>query len=145
MKKITFLFISVIFALFMFSGCDAEVKAADGVYRVEMAEFDQNDYKDYVEFVVEGGRVVSLQANAYHLDDRLKTEDNDMRKAMEPIAGTYPEKFYRDLVNQYIGSGGGNTDVIAGATFSSDNFFRLMQAAKDTSYDDPSVVVVYFP
>ena len=145
MRKAIFLIAVICLCTLLFSACDTTVKVADGTYRVEMAEFDENGYKDYVEFVIVGGKVISIDADAYHIDDEhLKTESSEMRLAMESITGTYPEKFYNDLVNEYIGSGGENTDVIAGATLSSNNFFKLMEVAKKAAKTgDTSIKVVY--
>lgn len=137
--------ISILFVVVMlFTACDTTVKVADGTYRVEMSEFDENGYKDFVEFEIKDGKVLSIVANAYsEKDGSLKTDSQDIRKSMESIAGTYPEKFYRDLVNEYIGSGGTKLDVIAGATLSSENFFKLMEVAKNAAKTgDTSVRIV---
>lgn len=134
MLKIFTIIIALLAVLMLFSACEASVVVSDGVYRVEMAEFDENGYKDFVEFTVKSGKVTSITADGYSEENgSLKTDSADIRREMETINGTYPEKFYRDLVNEYIGSGGTQTDVIAGATLSSENFFRLMEVAKNAA------------
>jgi len=127
-----------------FAACDATVRISDGVYMVEMAEFDENGYKDFVEFEIKGGKVISIKANAYsEADGSFKTDSVEIRSMMESINGTYPEKFYRDLVNEYIGSGGEQVNVIAGATVTSENFFKLMDVAKNAaSTGDTSIRIV---
>ena len=138
------LLIFVILFLLAFAACETAVKVQDGVYRVEMAEFDINGYKDFVEFEIVGGKVISVKADAYSQEDgKLKTASKEIRTMMEAVSGTYPEKFYLDLVNEYIGSGGTRTDVIAGATMSSENFFYLMKYAENAwKTNDQSVRVV---
>ena len=137
-----FFTLTIIFALF--AACDTTVKISDGTYRVEMAEFDINGYKDYVEFEIKGGKVVSLVANGYSKEDgSLKTESKEIRKMMESMSGTYPEKFYQDLINEYISSSGKQTDVVAGATMSSENFFHLMKFAENAAKSgDTSIRIV---
>ena len=144
MRRMLGLFLILCLFVVFFSACDTSVPVADGVYRVEMSEYDENGYKDYVEFAVSGGKVTSIIANAYHLDDgKLKTESHDIKVAMEKFSGTYPEKFYKDLVNGYIGSGGTTTDVIAGATVSSENFYKMMELAKNAAITgDTSIRIV---
>lgn len=144
MRKILFLLTLILVFLLAFVACDATVKVDDGTYRVEMAEFDINGYRDFVEFEIVGGKVVSIKADAYSKeDDSLKTSSKEIKTMMEKISGTYPEKFYLDLVNEYIGSGGTRTDVIAGATMSSENFFYLMKYAENAyKSNDASVYIV---
>lgn len=132
----------LLFAVF-FAACDTTVPISDGTYRVEMTEFDENGYKDFVEFVIEESKVVSIEADGYsETDGSLKTESEDMKKAMSAVSGTYPEKFYGDLVNEYIGSDGLQTDVVAGATMSSENFFELMELAKNAAKTGDTTVRV---
>jgi len=144
MRKILALFAITIMFMTMMAACDSAVRVSDGIYKVEMAEFDENGFKDFVEFEIKGGRVISIVANAYsEIDGRLKTESLEMRRMMEEIEGTFPEKFYRDLINEYIGSGGAKADVIAGATMSSENFFSLMEVAKNAAKTgDTSIRIV---
>ncbi len=144
MQRIIALIMSLLILVTVFVACDTKVKITDGTYRVEMSEFDENGYKDFVEFVIKDGKVISIVANGYsEKDGSLKTDSKDMQKSMESINGTYPEKFYRDLVNEYIGSGGTKVDVIAGATMSSENFFKLMEVAKNAAKSgDTSIRIV---
>jgi len=144
MKKISLLTIFVLLFLIVFVACETTIRVQDGTYRVEMVEYDINGYRDFVEFEIVGGKVISIKADAYSEEDgSLKTSSKELRKVMETISGTYPEKFYLDLVNEYIGSGGTQTDVIAGATMSSENFFYLMKYAENAwKSSDSSVHVV---
>ncbi|MCL1830235.1 MAG: hypothetical protein FWG21_02270 [Oscillospiraceae bacterium] len=144
MKKMSILLALILMLLPVFAACDTAIKVSDGVYRVEMAEFDINGYRDFVEFEIVGGNVISIKADAYNQEDGLlKTDSQEIRSMMEAVSGTYPEKFYLDLVNEYIGSGGTRTDVIAGATMSSENFFYLMKYAENAwKTNDSSVLIV---
>ena len=144
MRKAIALFAVLLVSLALMAACDSSVKVSDGIYKVEMAEFDENGYKDFVEFEIRGGRVTSIVANAYsEKDGSLKTDSLELQRTMEAISGTYPGKFYRDLINEYIGSGGAKADVIAGATMSSVNFFSLMEVAKNAANTgDTSIRIV---
>ena len=143
-RKTLILLAIILVFLVAFVACDTAIKVENGIYRVEMVEFDINGYKDFVEFEIVDGKVVSLKADAYSKDDSsLKTSSKEIKTMMESISGTYPEKFYLDLVNEYIGSGGKQTDVIAGATMSSENFFYLMKYAENAwKRNDSSVLVL---
>ena len=144
MRRISILLTIILVFLVAFVACDTVVKVDDGTYRVEMAEFDINGYRDFVEFEIVGGKVISVKADAYSKEDNsLKTSSEEIRTMMEAVSGTYPEKFYLDLVNEYIGSNGTQTDVIAGATMSSENFFYLMKYAENAwRTNDSSVLIV---
>lgn len=131
MKKIIAFITAVVLTLSLLCGCSAPVGVDDGIYRVEFSDYDSNGYKDFVEFTVENGEVKSMVADAVDKDGNLKTDSAEYRSSMESITGTYPEKYYTDLVNEYIGVGSSDkVDVIAGATLSSDNFIILMRAVE---------------
>ena len=144
MKKLVIALIFVFISVILLSSCEVKVRLDDGVYRVEMSEYDENGYKDFVEFTIEDGIVTEITADAVHKKDgSLKTSSQEIKKSMEKLSGTYPEKFYSDLVNKYIGSLGEDTDVIAGATISSKNFFKMMDFAKNAAINaDSSIKVV---
>lgn len=144
MRKLSLILTFMLLFLVVFTACDTTIKVKDGIYRVEMAEFDINGYRDFVEFEIIGGKVISIRADAYSEEDgSLKTSSEEIKTMMETISGTYPAKFYLDLVNEYIGSGGSRTDVIAGATMSSQNFFYLMRYAENAwKTNDSSVNIV---
>ena len=144
MKKFVVAIFFVCIVVVLLSSCEVKVKLDDGVYRVEMSEYDENGYKDFVEFSIVDGIVTEITADAvYEKDGSLKTSSQEIKSSMEKLSGTYPEKFYSDLVNKYIGSLGEDTDVIAGATMSSKNFFKMMDFAKNAAINaDSSIKVV---
>ncbi|MEG1016526.1 MAG: FMN-binding protein, partial [Oscillospiraceae bacterium] len=105
-------------------------KIKDGIYRAEYSDYDQHGYKDFVEVTFKDNKVESVVADAVSGEDgSLKSSSAKFRDAMEPISGTYPEKYYKDLINQYIEKAkSDNLDVIAGATESSNSFISLIKA-----------------
>ena len=47
------------------------------------------------------GEISELVFDAVNMDnDRLKSEDESYKTQMEPIVGTYPAKYSKDLINQ---------------------------------------------
>ena len=73
-----------------------------------------------------------------------KSEDESYRASMEPVKGTYPAKFYTDIINQYLETGKlDDVTTVAGATLSTDNFRTLMLALEESmkSGDTTPVIV----
>ena len=65
----------------------------------------------------------------YETDGSLKSESDEYRASMEGISGTYPAKYYQDLINQYIESGDSSgVLVVAGATSTSNSIIKLLMA-----------------
>ena len=63
---------------------------------------------------------------------------------MESFNGTYPAKYDKDLINQFLQSGSADSvDTVAGATISTNNFKTLVVAAMKNAVDgDTDVAVV---
>ncbi|MEG1180769.1 MAG: FMN-binding protein [Oscillospiraceae bacterium] len=130
MKKFVIVLSLAMALLLLFASCNGEVKIKDGIYRAEYSDYDQHGYKDFVEVTFKDNKVESVVADAVSGEDgSLKSSSAKFRDAMEPISGTYPEKYYKDLINQYIEKAkSDNLDVIAGATESSNSFISLIKA-----------------
>ncbi len=128
----------------LFVGCaEGEVVINDGTYRVEYEDYDTTGYKDFVEITFEDGRVVSITADAVNADGALKSQSEQMRDAMSSVNGTYPEKYYKDLINQYLENPSSEAiDIVAGATTTSNDFVELVKALEQAVRDGSTETVV---
>ena len=63
---------------------------------------------------------------------------------MEQMVGTYPAKYNKDLINQFLESGKiTSVDIVAGATESTGNFKTLIvEAMKSANSGSTEVVIV---
>ena len=129
MKK----FISIILvltAIFALSACDAAADIKDGKYRAEFDSFDDYCYKDFVEITFLNGEVTEVTMDAVsEADGSMKSQSDEYRESMEGLSGTYPAKYYQDLINQYVESGDSSgVLVVAGATSTSNSILKLLTA-----------------
>lgn len=134
MKKIVSMALAALLALSALTGCtEAQMGAAltDGTYRAEFEDFDVNGWKDYVEVTIVDGELSEVVYDSVNEDGtKLKSEDESYKVQMEAIVGTYPAKYNKDLINQFIESGKVTAvDIVAGATESTGNFKTLVVAA----------------
>lgn len=138
MKKLFSLALAGVIALGAFTGCSAEqlnTNLKDGTYRVEFEKFDSNGWKDFVVVTVANGELSEVVYDSVNEDGtKLKSEDESYKVQMEAIVGTYPAKYNKDLINQFIESGKVTAvDIVAGATESTGNFKTLMIAAMENA------------
>ena len=126
----------------LLTGCSSGMK--DGTYKAEFKDFDDHGWKDYVSITVEGGKITAVDYDALNADGAKKSEDTAYRESMEPIAGTYPEKFYKELEDQLIEQQDlKKVDAVAGATTSSNDFKILaVEALKNAKSGSTSTAVV---
>lgn len=144
MKKLSLVLIVALLSVII-TACTGEIKIADGTYRAEYADFDAQGYKDFVEITFKDGYVTEIVADAINgKDGSLKSESEDVRESMESAVGTYPEKYYKDLINQYIENPSADAiDVVAGATETSNSFIVLLKALeKSIRIGNTDVVIV---
>ncbi len=147
MKKIINIFIFTIICVFTLTACsDGSLKnLKDGHYRAEYKSFDSYGWKDYIEITVTNGEVSELVFDAVNMDNgSLKSEDESYKKQMEPIVGTYPAKYNKDLINQFLESGKiSSIDIVAGATQSTGSFKTLLTSiAPNLKNGDTALVLV---
>lgn len=139
MKKIVSFALAAILSLSVFTGCTTEqltTKLTDGTYKVEFKDFDVYGWKDYVEVTVAEGELSQVVFDAVNEKGELKSEDESYKAEMESIVGTYPAKYNKDLINQFIESGKVTAvDIVAGATQSTGNFKTLIIAAMENIKD----------
>ena len=135
MKKVISLALTAVFAIGTFTGCSeaqlASTSLIDGTYRAEFKDFDENGWKDFVEVTIVDGQLDEVVFDSIKENsDKLKSEDESYKTEMEQMVGTYPAKYNKDLINQFIESGKvTSVDIVAGATESTGNFKTLIVEA----------------
>ena len=134
MKKIISLALAGALAVGAFTGCSTEqlnTALTDGTYRAEFKDFDRFGWKDFVEVTISDGELSEVVYDSVNEDGtKLKSEDESYKAEMESIVGTYPAKYNKDLINQFIESGKvTSVDIVAGATESTGKFKTLIVAA----------------
>ncbi|MEA4911388.1 MAG: FMN-binding protein [Oscillospiraceae bacterium] len=145
MKKLSILLVLALAAALLFTACSGgNIEIQDGTYRAEYADYDQHGYKDYVVITFEDGAVASIEADGVAEDGSLKSASAEYREKMESVQGTYPEKYYKDLINQYLENPDADAiDVVAGATSTSNSFITLLKALeKNVRTGDTKTVIV---
>lgn len=142
MKKAVSILVILLSIFGLMTGCGAEYQ--DGVYHAEFSDYDSQGWKEYVDVEVQGNQVTVLTFDGVDADGNKKSEDESYRASMESVKGTYPAKFYTDIINQYLETGKlDDVATVAGATLSTNNFRTLMLALEDPmkSGDTTSVIV----
>ena len=147
MKKLFKMLCVAVLCVFALTACaeTALTNLKDGTYRAEYKNFDTYGWKDFIEVTVTDGEISQLVYDAVNIDDgSLKSEDEAYKQQMEPIVGTYPSKYTKDLINQFMES---NTisavDVVAGATQATGSFKTLLtNIAPNLQNGDTAVVLV---
>ncbi|HBA97993.1 MAG TPA: FMN-binding protein [Lachnospiraceae bacterium] len=100
----------------------------DGYYTAEMADTSYG-WREYLCIQVKNGIIMSAEFNAKNDSGFIKSWDNAYMKNMNPISGTYPNKYTREYVQQLIdGQEDMEVDLITGATESGYHFKKLVAA-----------------
>lgn len=130
MKKIMKILLAATLCLTLFTACtdDSLKNLKDGTYRAEYKSFDVYGWKDYIEVTVASSEVSEIVFDSVHMETgALKSADESYKNQMEPIVGTYPAKYNKDLINQFMESGKVSAvDIVAGATQSTGSFKTLL-------------------
>lgn len=139
MKKIfTFILLGAL-SVGLLAGCSdsSTDELVDGTYRAEFKECDDYGWKDFVELTVKDGELYEVVFDGENEDcTKLKSEDESYENQMKEIVGTYPAKYNKDLINQFLSSGKvSKVDIVAGATESTGNFKTLIMAAMEKAMD----------
>ena len=129
MKRIIALLLVIVCAVYM-TACSSSKLIPNGTYHIEYDTYDATGYKDFVEVTFEDGTITDVKMDAVsESDGSLKSESEEYRADMEQYTDTYPEKYYMDLINQYILTGNSaEVDVVAGATATSNSILILLRA-----------------
>lgn len=146
MRKVVFFITTLIFVVIMATGCFNSEPIPDGRYTARLEGYDANGYQDFVTLVYQDGVVVEMEADAVHVSTgQYKSQDVSLRAAMEAGLGTYPEKYYRALINQYMSHfKASEVEIVAGATTSSNNFIKLLKELERSlkaGNTDPEIIV----
>ena len=146
MKRIISFVLAVVMA-FSFTACNGELNTAsfvDGTYRAEFQNFDAYGWKDYVEVTIAEGQLNEVVYDSVNEDGtKLKSQDESYKAEMEAIVGTYPAKYNKDLINQFIESGKvTSVDIVAGATESTGNLKTLIIAAMECAVNGTAETVI---
>lgn len=137
MAKLSMLMVSAA----LLTGCGNELE--DGYYTAEMSEFSHG-WKEYVCIQVKDDTIVSAEFNAKDESGFIKAWDNEYMRNMGKSAGTYPNKYTREYVQQLLdGQKDTQVETLAGATHSGSNFTKLIAAVLEQAREgDPNTVTV---
>ena len=125
MKKFGIALVAALLSASLLTGCSAGMK--DGTYKAEYKNADDHGWKDYVQVTVSGGKISEVDFDSVNEQGVLKSADAGYKDAMEPVSGTYPEKFMKELEDQLVSKQEvKKVDTLAGATLSSDSFKVLV-------------------
>ncbi len=114
----------------------------DGYYTAEMGS-PSYGWKEYLCIQVKQGIIVSAEFNAKNDSGFIKSWDNTYMENMNPISGTYPNKYTREYVQQLIDEQKDiKVDSITGATGSGDNFKKLVAAVLEQAKNGDSKIKI---
>lgn len=114
----------------------------DGYYTAEMSEFSHG-WKEYVCIQVKDDTIVSAEFNAKDESGFIKAWDNEYMKNMGSMAGTYPNKYVREYVQQLMEEQKNlKVDMVAGASSSGGNFAKLVPAVIEQAKKGDSATAV---
>ena len=146
MKRIIAI-LNVIACAVCMTACSSAKLIPNGTYHIEYDSVDATGYKDFVEVTFENGKIIDVQMDAVRgSDGTLKSESEEYREDMEKFSTTYPEKYYMDLINQYISTGNSkDVDVVAGATATSNSILKLLRALEDSLKSGSTETTIIVP
>ena len=98
-KKLTTLVLAI-FLLLCSAGCSIG-GYKDGTYRAEMPTYEHG-YKDYLVIEVRDGELSVKEFDSVNENGELKSQSESYRESMEPVAGTYPEKYIKDYLDKHL-------------------------------------------
>ncbi len=139
------LFISGIVTILLTAciGCGGKNQMKDGYYTAEMSDFSHG-WKEYVCIYVKNDKIISAEFNAKDPNGFIKAWDNEYMNNMNSVAGTYPNRYTREYVQQLMeGQKETEVETVSGATTSGDNFRKLIVTViEQAKKGDASVAVV---
>lgn len=129
----------------IFSGCGSqksEGKWEDGYYTAIMDEYSHG-WKEYVTICVMNNKIVSVEFNARNPSGFIKAWDNAYMKNMNPVSGTYPNRYTRTYAAELLADqSADDIDMIAGASSSGGNFRRLAAAVLECAKKGDTEIAV---
>lgn len=130
MKKLISIICVVCLCAVAFVACgDNKASLKDGTYRAEYTDFDEHGWKEYAVVTVKDGKISDVDFDSVNKDGGRKSENEAYREAMEPVANTYPGKFYPELEAQLKEKQDpAKIETVAGATVSTNAAKELAKA-----------------
>lgn len=127
------------------SGCGAQKaggKWKDGYYTAMMEDYELG-WKEYVTICVMDSKIVSVEFNARNQSGFIKAWDNAYMKNMNPVAGTYPNRYTRYYASEFSENQGiDGIDMMAGASNSGGNFLKLAAAVLECAEKGDTEIAV---
>lgn len=112
----------------------------DGVYRAEMATFDDFDWKGFVELTFLNEVITAVDFDYLNTSNERKTEDSWYQAAMTPPPSSWASQYEQALITAQDTSG---VDAISGATLSWNDFVILAQLAIEAAKEGNTNTVLY--
>lgn len=142
-KKILCVLFTCFLTCSMIASCGKKEGMQDGYYTAEVSEYNFG-WKEFVTICVMDNRIVSVEYNAKNASGFIKSWDIAYMRNMNPVSGTYPNKYTRSYAAQLLEKqDAGDLDAISGATSSGNNFFKLAAAVLDRAEKgDTSIAIV---
>jgi len=142
-RRITVVLAVMILVLGIFMEYKSTKGLKDGFYTAEMSEYNHG-WIEYLIIQVKNNKIVSAEFNARNESGFVKAWDNAYMKNMMPGYATYPNKYSREYVQQFIdGQADTKVDAITGATNSGKNFEKLVAAVlKQAAIGDSATAVI---
>ena len=141
MKRMVTILLSLLLMLSLLTACGGQSKLQDGYYTAQAAEFNFG-WKEYINILVKGGNIISVEYNAENPSGFIKSWDNAYMQTMLHTNGTYPNEYTRYYASQLLeGQGEGSIDAITGASSSHGTFQMLAQAVLEQARQGDSSIV----
>ncbi len=125
--------IGMLMALFLCAlmiGCGSEnqkQELEDGYYTAVMSEYSYG-WKEYVTICVMDNKIVNVEYNARNKAGFIKSWDSAYMRNMNPVSGTYPNRYTRAYAEQLLQTQGRQeADLLTGATESGVNFQKMTE------------------
>ncbi len=144
MKKIIICVLSIcILACGLLTSCGEKEGMQDGYYTAEVSEYSFG-WKEFVTICVMGNKIVSVEYNAKNASGFIKSWDIAYMRNMNPVQGTYPNKYTRSYAAQLLEKqDADHLDAVSGASSSGKNFFQLAAAVLEKAKKgDTSIAIV---
>lgn len=118
-------------ACILISGCGGRGQGSkwqDGYYTAIMEDYNFG-WKEFVTICVMDNKIASVEYNAKNVSGFMKSWDIAYMRDMEPVTGTYPNRYTRNYAAQLLEKQSAeDIDMMAGASSSGGNFRRLAAA-----------------
>lgn len=115
----------------------------DGTYTLEEANFGNTGWKESLEIVVEGGKIVDATWTSVDEEGLNKIEDENYQETMTKTDGLGPQDFIPALEDALVeAQNAEDVDVITGATGTAEKFKEYAQLLMDAALDGNSDTII---